>query len=492
MKKKVLATVIMACGVLIAAAGGNSLVQAKEKIVFENVEKNKVSLIKGEKFQLEVDEKKLDDESEILWKSSNPKVVRVSKKGNLKAKSKGKAKITAELKESGRKKKIKVSVRQFVKIKKIQWQTKKDDMFVDDVLQLDTKVSPKKNDDEILWSSSAKEIATVDKEGNITGHKEGTVTIKAKAKKGKKQIKKKIHVRKNEVTSLKFTQTKPVVGLSQTYVTEVKINPSYVTDDKLVYKSTNPAVVTVDANGVLTGKSTGKAEIKASWYKNPAVSATCNVTVSRVQGQLTKAMLDKLDLKRVSNLMIVAHPDDETLFGGAHLIAGDYLVVCMTNGSDPVRSRDFNEAMDIAQVERIILSHPDNTKDKEQYYWDYDQLSVQSDIRLLLNYKKWDTVVTHNPEGEYGHYHHKRVNRYTTNLYKEKPDVCKRFMYFGKYYKPEQMTPVVLSTLAKTNDELFDIKVKMLEEYESKHWTCFTWLWHIQPYENWVYYEDWK
>lgn len=30
--------------------------------------------------------------------------------------------------------------------------------------------------------------------------------------------------------------------------------------------------------------------------------------------------------------MIVAHPDDETLWGGSHLIDDNYLVVCMSNG----------------------------------------------------------------------------------------------------------------------------------------------------------------
>ena len=101
-------------------------------------------------------------------------------------------------------------------------------------------------------------------------------------------------------------------------------------------------------------------------------------------------------------------------------------------------------------------------------------------------------MVTHNPEGEYGHYHHKKVNKYTTDLYKKAPDQAKRFMYFAKYYKKEDLTDAVKSTLPKANDELFQIKVKMLSAYESKHWTCFTWLWHIQPYEKWVYYDDWK
>ena len=49
---------------------------------------------------------------------------------------------------------------------------------------------------------------------------------------------------------------------------------------------------------------------------------------------LTDAQLTDLDLTGITHLMIVAHPDDETLWGGAHIADGGYLVVCITNGKD--------------------------------------------------------------------------------------------------------------------------------------------------------------
>ena len=52
---------------------------------------------------------------------------------------------------------------------------------------------------------------------------------------------------------------------------------------------------------------------------------------------LTMTDLAQLDLSQAKKLMIVAHPDDETLWGGAHLLEGDYLIVCLTHGSDAVR-----------------------------------------------------------------------------------------------------------------------------------------------------------
>ena len=43
------------------------------------------------------------------------------------------------------------------------------------------------------------------------------------------------------------------------------------------------------------------------------------------------------DWDKVDNLMIVAHPDDETLWGSSYLIKDKYLVVCITCGNKRVR-----------------------------------------------------------------------------------------------------------------------------------------------------------
>ncbi len=41
--------------------------------------------------------------------------------------------------------------------------------------------------------------------------------------------------------------------------------------------------------------------------------------------------------KEPESLMIVAHPDDETIWGGSHLINGNYTVLCITNGNNKKR-----------------------------------------------------------------------------------------------------------------------------------------------------------
>ncbi len=41
------------------------------------------------------------------------------------------------------------------------------------------------------------------------------------------------------------------------------------------------------------------------------------------------------------SLMIVAHPDDETIWGGSHLINGNYTVLCITNGNNKKKKRIY-------------------------------------------------------------------------------------------------------------------------------------------------------
>ena len=108
-------------------------------------------------------------------------------------------------------------------------------------------------------------------------------------------------------------------------------------------------------------------------------------------------------------LMIVAHPDDETLWGGAHLLDGGWLVVSITHGSDSTRSAEFAEAVTASGNTPLMLSYPDKVNLRRD---DWSQVSggIEADIATLLQYKDWQTVATHNPAGEYGHLHHKRTN----------------------------------------------------------------------------------
>lgn len=66
-------------------------------------------------------------------------------------------------------------------------------------------VTPKKADTDVKWKTSDKKIATVDKNGNITGKKKGTVTITAVSKANSKiKAKCKVTVKKFKTTNIDY------------------------------------------------------------------------------------------------------------------------------------------------------------------------------------------------------------------------------------------------------------------------------------------------
>lgn len=134
------------------------------------------------------------------------------------------------------------------------------------------------------------------------------------------------------------------------------------------------------------------------------------------EGQVTKEMLDELPLSNCTKLMVVAHPDDETLWGGAHLTEGGWFVVCLTNGYNEVRKNEFYEVIKESGNVGLILKYPDLVGGKRSD-WATSKPQIAKDLDLLMKYKHWGMVATHNPDGEYGHIHHKMTSRLMTECY---------------------------------------------------------------------------
>lgn len=120
-------------------------------------------------------------------------------------------------------------------------------------------------------------------------------------------------------------------------------------------------------------------------------------------------------------LLIVAHPDDEVLWGGANLHKETgWFVICSTHANDPIRSQEFYQTMSLASVTQCeMFDVPDTYVDADDYD-DEDEAMAEVDKlydgtsfeKALNTYAKWDwkLVLTHNVEGEYGHLHHKKVH----------------------------------------------------------------------------------
>ena len=115
----------------------------------------------------------------------------------------------------------------------------------------------------------------------------------------------------------------------------------------------------------------------------------------------------------VDKLLIVAHPDDDVLWGGINLLMqSGWFVVCASHLSDPIRSLEFYRTMSFCSVTRYVMYDI-----KEEYTEDPDESDKQfygtpfEDGLAQLSKHNWKLVLTHSDIGEYGHEHHRTVHR---------------------------------------------------------------------------------
>lgn len=197
---------------------------------------------------------------------------------------------------------------------------------------------------------------------------------------------------------------------------------------------------------------------------------------------LTDERLAELDLTGITHLMIVAHPDDETLWGGAHIADGGYLVVCITNGYNATRSAEFQAVMQASNNVGLILSYPDKVAGKRDD-WTHVRSQIQTDLEKVMTYQPWEDIVTHNAKGEYGHIHHKMTHQIVTALY-DANQLQEPLYVFGKYYRAATL-PDVQDSLTPISDDTLKQKEALLQLYTSQAHTIQN-LSHMNPYEMWT------
>lgn len=86
----------------------------------------------------------------------------------------------------------------------------------------------------------------------------------------------------------------------------------------------------------------GKENVKEIAYKG-----SNTVSIKNVTKKLNPASfkIDHQLVKQIKNVMIIAHPDDETLWAGDHIMKDRYLIICLTNGNNKIRKKEFEKAM---------------------------------------------------------------------------------------------------------------------------------------------------
>lgn len=151
----------------------------------------------------------------------------------------------------------------------------------DKTAQVQASLIPYYAEGDIVYSSEDEEIATVDAAGVVTGVAVGNTSIKAAY--GDEYVEIPVCVTGEiPITELTLAETAKTMDVGDTYAITTKILPEDTTDDTtLSYTSSNPAVASVEANGIVVAKAEGTATITVASVARPSVKASVSITVNK-------------------------------------------------------------------------------------------------------------------------------------------------------------------------------------------------------------------
>ena len=150
--------------------------------------------------------------------------------------------------------KIKAKDGSFIKV------AEKHEVAVEENQSLNYEVTKEYKDKKLTFTSSDPSIVTVDKDGILTGVKEGTAKVTIATEDDQKTVEVKVTPKaKEECTVNKVTVTKPSKFIR---VGDVKPDNTCFDKRNLKYENSDNSVVWVDTNGYLVGLKSGKAHVK--------------------------------------------------------------------------------------------------------------------------------------------------------------------------------------------------------------------------------------
>jgi len=173
--------------------------------------------------------------------------------------------------------------------------------------------------------------------------------------------------------------------------------------------------------------------------------------------------------------MIVAHPDDETLWAGGTVLNHSewkWRIFTLTRRNDPERSAKFRKVLSCYGARGDMGELYDGP---EQEPFDPAELS-QTIFDLLGKEKSSDLLLTHGPEGEYTrHVHHEAVSHSVSEAWLERKIDAAELWFFayedgqGKY-PPRPRAGAELFSLPP---EIWEKKQRVVEEiygFNSDDW----------------------
>lgn len=176
--------------------------------------------------------------------------------------------------------------------------------------------------------------------------------------------------------------------------------------------------------------------------------------------------MDSKESKIKNIAVIVAHPDDETLWAGGTILSHPSLlwyVVCLSRRTDENRAPRFQNALKVLKSDGIMGDLDDGPEQKP-----LEEKEVEKIILDLLPHQHFDLIITHNPIGEYTrHLRHEETGKAVIKLWHEgkiSTDELWTFAYEdgNKEYYPR---PVENATIYRSlSKRIWQMKYRLITE----------------------------
>lgn len=252
-----------------------------------SINKSSATISKGTSETLSVTKTQLPSWSGVTWASSNPTVATVDSNGLVQAKSVGSTTITATSDVSSNLKSTCAVTVDLAKPSSMTMAPTTVNMVVSTTSKVKVTPIPDYADLSVTWVSSDPTVAEVSGSGlecTITSKdKIGTATITATSTSNQS-------IRANCVITVVADPTIPTnIELNKTSLSLAvgengTINVASVTPKEAIstvkWSSSKPSIAAIDDTGAITAKAAGNTTITATSTVDPAIKATCEVTVT--------------------------------------------------------------------------------------------------------------------------------------------------------------------------------------------------------------------
>ena len=147
--------------------------------------------------------------------------------------------------------------------------------------QLQITISPQEaNNHKVIYSSSNPQIATIDDKGLIQAIHSGETIITVKAEENSVQNQIKINVY-SKVTGIYLDQNEIYMTVDDTFKIKGYVEPDDANDTRILYRSSDTNIATIDENGIITAKNIGDTIISAIANENHDIKQECKLSVVR-------------------------------------------------------------------------------------------------------------------------------------------------------------------------------------------------------------------